>query len=163
MAPNNSPPLLEIAPPAASNPQTDYGSDIDLSEFLRVEARDAPAAIPTRGESEFGSDLDPADLLILEELLDDFEVIGVKSLVIDGLEEEVEDVTNFAKVPKYSSQGSHSAASTQYFSAQEESRPELPDYSAAVHDNGLEANTRPSNFSRTQCHPRSFAGSLTDY
>jgi hypothetical protein len=149
MAPNSSPPLLEIEPPASSNPQTDYGSDFDLSALLEIQARDAPTAILPAGGSEYGSDFDTNEQLLLAELLNELEDVDVKSLVIDGLEDDVTDVTNLAKVPKYSSQGSHQTASTQYFSAQEEPCPQPPG-NHVIHDSGIEAEERPSYFARMQ-------------
>jgi hypothetical protein len=100
---------------ASSNSQSNYGSDFDLSELLRVQGADASitpsgpgvsqqieqaSQEPGRAESDYGSDFGTDDEAIIAGIFTELEETGVKDLAIESFEEDV--VPAVARVPKWS-------------------------------------------------------------
>jgi hypothetical protein len=117
---DSNPPLPPLTSHDPRNSQSEFGSEFDLSALLEQEARNATANAAPTAQSDYGSDLDPDEVELIAELLDQLEDIGAKSLVLENLGDEA--LPTVARVPKHSSRGStRTSTSTQYFSATEES------------------------------------------
>ena len=120
MSSDLNPPVSPLTSQNPRNSQSEFGSEFDLSALLEQEARNAASIAVQTAQSDYGSDLDPDEVELIAELLDQFEDVGVKSFVLDNLEDAA--LPTVARVPKHSSRGStRTSTSTQYFSATEES------------------------------------------